>query len=105
MDYTHYDYLELPPGASTARIEAAYQTIRHRISGDADRNLLALVHKAYEVLSDPGLRQDYDRELQRTADEADRELKSLLDSKAKRMPRRVQEVPVPLLAVVNAWAA
>ena len=105
VDYTHYDYLELPPGASAARIEAAYQTIRQRISGDADRNLLALVHEAYEVLSDPGQRQNYDRELQRTAEEADRELKSLLDTEAKRMPRRVQEVPIPLLAVVNAWAA
>jgi len=105
VDYTHYDYLELPPGASTARIEAAYQTIRQRMNGHSDRKLVSVVHEAYMVLSDPTLRHDYDQELQRIADEADRELKSLLDHESTRLPRRVQDVPVPLLAVVNAWAA
>jgi len=105
VDYTHYDYLELPPGASTARIEAAYQTIRQRMNGHADPKMLSLVHEAYTVLSDPALRHDYDLELQRIADEADRELKSLLDSEATRLPRRVQDVPAPLLAAINAWAA
>lgn len=105
VDYTHYDYLELPPGASTARIEAAYQTIRQRMNGHADPKVVTLVHEAYTVLSDPMLRHDYDCELQRIADEADRELKNLLDEEATRLPRRVQDVPAPLIAAITAWAA
>ena len=105
MDYTHYDYLELPPGASTARIEAAYQTIRQRMNGRTDPKLVKLLHDAYIVLSDPDLRHEYDAELRRIAEEADRELKRLLDQESTRVPRRVQDVPAPLLAVLNAWAA
>ena len=30
MNYTHYDYLDLAPGASTARIEAAYAAVLER---------------------------------------------------------------------------
>ena len=105
MDYTHYDYLELPPGASTARIEAAYQTIRQRMNGHTDPKLVKLLHDAYIVLSDPDLRHEYDAELRRIAKEADRELKRLLDQESTRVPRRVQDVPAPLLAVLNAWAA
>jgi len=105
VDYTHYDYLELPPGASTARIEAAYQTIRQRMNGHTDPKLVKLLHDAYIVLSDPDLRHEYDAELRRIAEEADRELKRLLDQESTRVPRRVQDVPAPLLAVLNAWAA
>ena len=105
MDYTHYDYLELPPGASAARIEAAYQTIRQRMNGQADPTLLSMVQQAYIVLSDTKLRLAYDEHLQRIADEADLELKTVLDEHATRIPRRVQDVPAPLIAVVSAWAA
>ena len=34
--YTYYDYLDLPPGASAARIEAAYQTIKQRLDAAGD---------------------------------------------------------------------
>jgi len=105
VDYTHYDYLELPPGASTARIEAAYQTIRQRMNDRTDPKLVKLLHDAYIVLSAPDLRHEYDAELRRIAEEADRELKRLLDQESTRVPRRVQDVPAPLLAVLNAWAA
>jgi DnaJ-class molecular chaperone len=105
MDYTHYDYLELPPGASAARVEAAYQTLRQRVNGDADATLLSKVQQAYIVLSDARLRQAYDAYLQRIADEADLELKVVLDQNTTRLPRRVQEVPAPLVAVLSAWAA
>ena len=37
MDYTYYDYLELPPGASTARIEAAYAQLLERFGYGDDR--------------------------------------------------------------------
>src|SRR6185437_5189908 len=30
VNYTHYDYLELPPGAAPARIEAAYAKLTAR---------------------------------------------------------------------------
>lgn len=105
VDYTYYDYLELPPGASAARIEAAYHTIRQRLNGHADPGLVGLISEAYIVLSDPGRRDAYDRELQRAAAQADLELKQLLDREAMRLPRRVQDVPAPLLAAVSAWAA
>jgi len=105
MDYTHYDYLELPPGASQARIEAAYQSIRQRMSDDVDPVLLSRVQQAYIVLSDAKLRSAYDAHLQRIADEADMELQVVLDQNTTRLPRRVQDVPAPLVAVMSAWAA
>jgi len=102
--YTHYDYLDLAPGASAARIEAAYQTLRQR-SHDWTPAMLRMIDDAYQVLSDAPKRHQYDRELQRIADEADAELKKSLDVHASRLPRRVQDVPAPLLAVMTAWAA
>jgi len=65
-----------------------------------------LIHEAHALLSDPEQRHVYDAELERSAAEADAELKALLDEQAK-MPRtrRVQDVPTPLLAAIRAWAA
>jgi DnaJ-class molecular chaperone len=103
MLYTHYDYLELPPGASTTRIEAAYHTIKQRLNGQADDMMVRLIHQAYAVLSDPEQRHVYDDTLQRAAAEADAELKACLDQPAH--TRYVQDVPMPLLAVIRAWAA
>ena len=105
MHYTHYDYLELPPGASAARIAAAYQTIRQRMNGHSDPTLLSMVQQAYIVLSDMKLRRAYDEYIQRISDEADLELKTVLDEHATRLPRRDQDVPAPLVAVISAWAA
>jgi curved DNA-binding protein CbpA len=105
MDYTHYDYLDLPPGASAARIEAAYQNIRQRLNGDTDPALVRMINAAYVILSDAGLREAYDAQLQAIAAEADRELRADLDSQVTRLPRRVQDVPAPLIAAVSAWAA
>jgi DnaJ-class molecular chaperone len=104
MDYTHYDFLDLPPGASTARIEAAYQTIKQRLNGHSDEQMIRMIHEAYTVLSDAERRQAYDEELQRIATEADAELKNVLDNQA-RPARRVQDVPMTLLTAVSAWAA
>src|SRR6202163_1977202 len=104
-DYTHYDFLDLPPGASTARIEAAYQTIKERLNGHSDEQMIRMIHEAYTVLSDTEQRQEYDEELQRIATQADAELKNVLDNQASRPARRVQDVPMPLLTAVSAWAA
>lgn len=85
MRYTYYDYLELPPGASPARIEAAFLGQLERLrdgSSDTARDmsgLVAMVHSAYKVLSDPEARSRYDATLAREAAIADAELKATLD--------------------------
>jgi DnaJ-class molecular chaperone len=104
-DYTHYDFLDLPPGASTARIAAAYQTIKQCLNGHSDEQMIRMIHEAYTILSDAEQRQRYDAELQRIAAAADAELKSALDKQATRPARRVQDVPMPLITAVSAWAA
>jgi len=103
--YTHYDYLELPPGASPTRIEAAYRTLKQRLNADADEAMIRLIHEAYAVLSDPRQRVGYDESLKRVADEADAELKACLDEKGARVTRHVQDVPAALSAALTAWAA
>ena len=105
MHYTHYDYLELPPGAPPARIEAAYQAIKQRLNGHSDEMLVRLIHNAYAVLSDPKRRNAYDVALEQEAHQADAELKSYLDQKLKPQARYVQNVPAPLEAALSAWAA
>ncbi|HVO86937.1 MAG TPA: DnaJ domain-containing protein [Casimicrobiaceae bacterium] len=110
MEYTHYDYLELAPGASRARIEAAYAALLARFQlGDAGPNqdmaqLVRMVHAAYQVLSDPAQRRVYDAHLEHDAAEADAELKSLLDAQAY-VPKRVQDAPAALLKAVAKIAA
>ncbi len=105
MLYTHYDYLDLPPGASSTRIEAAYRTLKQRLNGQADEAMVRLIHQAYAVLSDPKQRHGYDESLKRAAEAADAELKACLDEKGARVTRYVQEVPSPLVAALTAWAA
>ena len=71
MNYTHYDYLELAPGATAKRIEAAYAALLERFqygTTDAGQDLSGLVrmiHAAYEVLSDPETRKAYDASCRR----------------------------------------
>ena len=107
MLYTHYDYLELPPGASTARIEAAYQLIKERLNGHSDERLVRMIHEAYSVLSDNERRRIYDEALTCAADKADAELKACLDEMVGGAPprRHVQDVPAPLMVAIKAWAA
>ena len=105
MLYTYYDYLELPPGASTARIEAAYLLIKERLNGHSDESLVRKIHEAYSVLSSPEERRSYDEVLKHSAEEADRELKTYLDELATPRKRHVQEVPSALRVAIAAWAA
>ena len=104
MVYTHYDYLELPPGASSTRIEAAYRTLKKRLNDDADEAMIRLIHEAYAVLSDPKQRNGYDEKLERAAEAADAELKAWLDEKGAKVTRHVREQLAPA-AMVTAWAA
>jgi len=111
VNYTHYDYLELAPGASRARIEAAYAALLERFSygsteaGQDLSGLVRMIHAAYEVLSDPAKRQVYDTELAQLAAAADSELKQLLDAQAVQSFKRVQDVPPGLAAAVAKLAA
>ena len=109
--YTYYDYLELPPGASSSRIEAAYMNLLERFgygmtdAGQDMSGLVRMIHAAYRVLADPQERLHYDRELAREAACADAELKATLDEEAQWVTRRVQDVPAPLLRLVCGAAA
>jgi molecular chaperone DnaJ len=111
VNYTHYDYLDLAPGASAARIEAAYALLLERFGygvTDAGQDLGGLVrriHAAYQVLSNPESRRRYDAELNQEAAMADAELKSALDQAMPWSSRLVQDVPAPLANAVAALAA
>jgi DnaJ-class molecular chaperone len=111
VDYTYYDYLELPPGASSARIEAAYAQLLQRFGyGDIDSgedlgSLVRMIHAAYEVLSNVDARRRYDAQLDQEAAMADAELKASLDQQSRWMPRLSQDVPAPLQSVLRALAA
>lgn len=111
MTYTHYDYLDLEPGASTARIEAAYAAVLERFnygapeSGQDLSGLVRKIHAAYEVLSSPEQRKTYDAELARDAAFADAELKAALDAQPVAGTRLVQDVPAALRSAVATMAA
>jgi len=111
VTYTHYDYLDLAPGASPARIEAAYAAVLERFeygATDAGQDLSGLVrmiHAAYEVLSNAERRRSYDMQLAREAAEADAELKSTLDAHPAAGMRFAQDVPTTLRAVMTQLAA
>src|SRR5512137_2307067 len=111
MTYTYYDYLELAPGASPARIEAAYAHVLERFGygmTDAGQDMSGLVrqiHAAYEVLSNPEKRELYDADLERTARAADIELKEVLDKSVPWNPRLVQDVPASLQHACRSLAA
>jgi DnaJ-class molecular chaperone len=111
VNYTHYDFLEVPPSASPERIEAAYAQLLQRLQGGQDdtrgdlSSLLLRVHVAYDVLHKAESRQSYDDQLAREAAIADDELKLDLDRKSIPPARHVQDVPHTLNAAFSALAA
>jgi DnaJ-class molecular chaperone len=111
VNYTHYDYLDIAPGADRARIETAYLALIEKLQygeSDAGQDLSGLVrriHTAYEVLSHPDQRAAYDARLAQEAAQADCELKSLLDEPQTRWLRRVQDVPAERIAAATQLAA
>ena len=116
MNYTYYDYLDLPPGASAARIEAAYVGLLERFgygttdAGQDMSGLVRMLHTAYEVLSNPDARHRYDCTLVQEAAMADAELKASLDREANGKEatgtrRRVQDPPAARRNTVRAIAA
>ena len=111
MNYTHYDYLELPPCATPQRIEAAYAALLERFhygmtdAGQDLSGLVRMIHAAYSVLSDPEQRRAYDSQLSKEAEAADAELQSQLDAGSLQGFTRVQEVPESLAAMRPELAA
>ena len=109
MKYTHYDYLDLAPGASPSRVESAYQQVLERFGhGDAGHDfssMVRLIHAAYETLSNPQARSAYDAKLAQEAALADAELKAALDREAVRQSQRVQDAPTALSTAVGKIAA
>jgi len=111
VSYTYYDYLELPPGATPARIEAAFLGQLERLrygtsdSGQDLSGLIAMVHSAYKVLSDPDARSRYDATLAREAAMADAELKATLDQHGTGTRHRLQLAPDSLRDAFAAIAA
>jgi DnaJ-class molecular chaperone len=109
--YTYYDYLEVPFGATPARIEAAFLKQLERLDyGSSDTGqdmsgLLAMVHSAYKVLSDPEARHGYDATLAREAAMADAELKATLDQHGSGIGVRLQLAPDSLRDALAAIAA
>ena len=110
MNYTHYDFLEIAPGADSERVETAYLALLERLqygASDAGQDLSGLVrriHAAYDVLSDPAKRDEYDQHLEAEAARADSELKAMLDNPPQRTSRRVQDIPAPLAIAVAHMA-
>ena len=111
MNYTHYDYLELAPGASAQRVEAAYCALLERFqyghtdAGQDLSGLVRMIHAAYEVLSSAERRRSYDAQLALEAAEADAELKTTLDAQPAEGTRFVQDVPAALRNVITSLAA
>jgi DnaJ-class molecular chaperone len=111
VNYTHYDYLELAPGATSNRIEAAYAALLERFqygmtdAGQDLSGLVRMIHAAYAVLSDPESRKAYDAKLSREAAAADAELQSQLDVQSLPGFTRVQRVPEAMLAKLPELAA
>jgi DnaJ-class molecular chaperone len=111
VNYTHYDYLDIAPGADSHRIETAYLALIEKLQygeSDAGQDLSGLVrriHTAYEVLSHPDQREAYDAKLAHDAAQADSELKSLLDQPSSHPLRQVQQVPGERVAAITQLAA
>jgi DnaJ-class molecular chaperone len=111
VSYTYYDYLDLSPGASPARIETAFLGLLERYrygasdSGQDMSGLVAMVQTAYQVLSNPETRARYDASLAREAAMADAELKAALDQHDASARHRRQEVPDTIEDAFAAIAA
>ncbi len=111
VNYTHYDYLDIAPGANSARIEIAYLALIENlqygesVGGQDLSGLVRRIHTAYEVLSHPDQRQAYDAKLAHEAAQADSELQSMLDLSLPRSLRHVQEIPGERIAAITQLAA
>lgn len=111
MRYTSYDYLDLAPSATQAQIESSYLGLLERFgygttdAGQDMSGLVAMVHAAHEILSNPETRGRYDADLAREAAMADAELKATLDQHEARARRRGQVASGVFLHAITSIAA
>jgi DnaJ-class molecular chaperone len=111
VSYTYYDYLELPPGATPARIEGAFLGLLERFrygttdTGQDLSGLVSMIHTAYRILSNPEAREQYDATLAREAAMADAELKATLDQHESGGRLRHQIAPETFHEAFTAIAA
>jgi molecular chaperone DnaJ len=97
MTTTHYQTLQITPRATTAEIKQAYRQLAKQHHPDVNQSASAAVERiiiinaAYEVLSDPRRKQDYDRSLQRDAPTALDE--RIAHNRAKRPPAGQSAAP------------
>jgi DnaJ-class molecular chaperone len=111
VSYTYYDYLELPPGATPARIEGAFLGLLERFgygttdAGQDMSGLVSMIHVAYGILSNPESRERYDATLAREAAMADAELKATLDQHESSGRPRYRIAPEPFQEAFTAIAA
>jgi restriction system protein len=66
---TYYDVLDVDPEADEKQVKAAYRRMSHRVHPDqgGSHALFRQVQEAYETLSDPQRRAEYDRRLRSKA--------------------------------------
>ncbi len=71
MALNYYRLLGIPPDADQQRIKSVFRSMAKRFHPDANNGseaaaeLFRQIHQAYQVLSDPAARADYDRKLAR----------------------------------------
>jgi molecular chaperone DnaJ len=97
MTTTHYQTLQVNPRATTAEIKQAYRQLAKQHHPDVNQSSSSAVDRiitinaAYEVLSDPRRKQDYDRSLQRNLPtEID---ERIANNRATRHPKTKTAVP------------
>lgn len=96
MINTHYQTLHINPRATAAEIKQAYRQLAKQHHPDLNQSAAAIdqmifINAAYEVLSDPLRKQNYDRSLQRDAPAAIDE--KIAQNRASRRPKNRQAAP------------
>ena len=111
MIYTHYDYLDLAPGAPrgahrgrVCAVLERFQYGAHRAGQDLS-GLVRMIHSAYHVLSDPEARRAYDAQLAREARRPTPSSRPSSTRSPRKPARHAQDVPAALRAVLTQLAA
>jgi molecular chaperone DnaJ len=96
MTITHYQTLQITPRATATEIKQAYRQLAKQYHPDVNQSSAAadrivIINAAYEVLSDAGRKQDYDRSLQQVFPTGLDE--RIAQNRATRRPKSAVAVP------------
>jgi molecular chaperone DnaJ len=96
MTITHYQTLQITPRATATEIKQAYRQLAKQYHPDVNQSSAAadrivIINAAYEVLSDAGRKQDYDRSLQQVFPTGLDE--RITQNRATRRPKSAVAVP------------